>query len=227
MYMAISIIGFLGFIGCIIWLIVSVIRKKEKKNSLIGIAIAFILFVGGGIVAGFEPQSVIAKPESKITSDNSIIERDVKPNEIIDNSSSSSSDKYKIKSITRGDLFLSIEKISPNSKIVESTEITTGIKELSIEITTSKTTLLDNTREFVNEMDAIRKKDAKQLTKSDYQSLNFTHKIKGRDKENYLRFIFDKKNDDYYVSDNSQTDITAYLDPDYAKAFSVALEDMK
>lgn len=97
MYMVISISGFFAFIGCLVWLVVSIITKGKKKKSLIGIAITLILFVGGGIAAGFQTQQIAVKPESQITSSNSIIIRDMKPNEITDNSSSRQSEKYKTK----------------------------------------------------------------------------------------------------------------------------------
>jgi hypothetical protein len=69
-YMAItiSILGFLALIGCIVWLIVSLIRKRPKKNSLIGMLIAFVVFVGAGIVSGQQTNSV---PTSKSQSSSS------------------------------------------------------------------------------------------------------------------------------------------------------------
>ncbi len=40
-----GLVSVLGFMGCIIWLIYSLIKKKKLKNSLIGLGAFFIVFV--------------------------------------------------------------------------------------------------------------------------------------------------------------------------------------
>jgi hypothetical protein len=47
MSMALGIVGMLGFLACLVWLIVAAIRKRPKKNSLIGMLITFVAFVVG------------------------------------------------------------------------------------------------------------------------------------------------------------------------------------
>ncbi|WBY63804.1 hypothetical protein [Thermocaproicibacter melissae] len=40
-----GICSFLGFIACLIWLIVMVAQKRSKRYSLIGIGVCFVLFI--------------------------------------------------------------------------------------------------------------------------------------------------------------------------------------
>ena len=135
--------------------------------------------------------------------------------------------KYENTDIKSGGLYDQVTKIYPNIKVSQIYDKKVGTKDAQFEVTTDEKDLLANARKFVNVMDTVRKKCAPALSKLDYQSLQFTHKIKDRDKDNYLLFVFDKHGDRYTVSDDSQVEVTASLDPDYAKAFSVALEDMK
>ena len=44
---ALGTIGVLGFLTCLVWLIVAAIRKRPKRNSLIGMLITFVAFVVG------------------------------------------------------------------------------------------------------------------------------------------------------------------------------------
>lgn len=44
---ALSVIGFLGFIGCLVWLIVLAVKKQKIRNSLIGMGVAAVLFIVG------------------------------------------------------------------------------------------------------------------------------------------------------------------------------------
>lgn len=44
---ALVVIGLFGFFGCLVWLIVAAIKKQKKRNSLIGIGVALVLFIVG------------------------------------------------------------------------------------------------------------------------------------------------------------------------------------
>lgn len=75
MGMALSIIGFLGFIGCIVWLIIVAIRKQKMQNSLIGMGIALALFIIG-VVNSPSSQTVsgsVVSGNSKSTTNSAIL----------------------------------------------------------------------------------------------------------------------------------------------------------
>lgn len=61
-----AIIGFLGFAGCVIWLIVLVIRKQQKKSCLITmLALTILFFVGVAISPSSTVQKVSVAPSSE------------------------------------------------------------------------------------------------------------------------------------------------------------------
>ncbi len=52
MTLALFVIGFLGMIGCLIWLVVNAIRRKPKKPSVIGLMACAALFIAGVSING-------------------------------------------------------------------------------------------------------------------------------------------------------------------------------
>lgn len=62
--------GILGFFGCLIGLIVSAVRKRPKRSSLIGMGVCFVLFIVG--VSLPSDKASTAQTQAKTTSNNAV-----------------------------------------------------------------------------------------------------------------------------------------------------------
>lgn len=60
----VSVIGLIACAACIIWLVISFIRKKKLSRSIIGIALSLVIFIGAGLLQGKIGNSKSAWKES-------------------------------------------------------------------------------------------------------------------------------------------------------------------
>mgnify|MGYP000859422699 FL=1 len=212
--MGLFFVGLIGFLVCLVVLLIKVAHKKPKK--VFGILTTVFLILGiAGMVQAMNTPAV--DPKTMVGTGST-----VSP----DTTSDSEDDSKTEKEVASGEVFDSIKNVWKDFDITEVYDEEVGTTLARINVYVKEDTPLNNARKYLDIVLDMREKCAEAFIKADYNNVVVHFNVRDFDGKLFFYTELSPKDGKYQIDGFAPMDIISLSDESYQKALQAALDEI-